>query len=140
DPLPVDSGVDDHARPIQDGTMHWIGIKHANRQQPFCPVLAAVQMDQRKLEDIYRLGKTAATRQKLRTANGEELFATQVGGIGSGPIAVSMPRRHVDFLTREVDVMQRGGDTEVDAGMCLGKMAKAMHEPFGGEIRRGADR
>src|SRR5215211_1097581 len=51
-----------------------------------------------------------------------------------------MAHRHIDFLAREVDVMQRRGHAEVDAGMRLGKVTKPMHEPFGGKIRRRAYR
>jgi hypothetical protein len=36
-------------------------------------------------------------------------------------------------------MMQRRGDAQVNAGMRLGKMAEPVHEPLGGEVRRGAD-
>ena len=50
-----------------------------------------------------------------------------------------MPDRKVNLLARKIDVMQRGRDAQVDAGMRLGKMTEPVHEPFGGKIRRGAD-
>ena len=46
-----------------------------------------------------------------------------------------MTYRHIDFLAREVDMMQRRGNTQVDARMGLSKVAEAMHQPFCGEIR-----
>ena len=56
-----------------------------------------------------------------------------------GPVAVAVPHREVDFLAREVDVMQRRGHAQIDAGMRLGKVTEPVHQPFGGKIRRSAD-
>src|SRR5215472_1401882 len=46
---------------------------------------------------------------------------------------------HVDLFAREVDMMQRRGNTKVNAGMLLGKVAEPMHQPFGSKVRRSAD-
>ena len=51
-----------------------------------------------------------------------------------------MPNRKIDILAREVDVMDRCGHAQIDVGMGFGKPAEPMHEPFGGKIRRCADR
>ena len=51
-----------------------------------------------------------------------------------------MADREIDLLAREIDVMQRRRDAQVDLRMRLGKMAEPMHQPFGGKIRRRADR
>jgi hypothetical protein len=46
-----------------------------------------------------------------------------------------MSNGKVDFLAREVDVMHRCGDSEIDVGMGFGKSTEPMDEPFGGKIR-----
>ncbi|HEX3523916.1 MAG TPA: hypothetical protein VHT52_17745, partial [Stellaceae bacterium] len=55
------------------------------------------------------------------------------------PIAVAVPYRKVDFLTREVDMMKRRRDAKVDVRMRLGKMAEPMHEPLRREVGRCTD-
>ena len=50
-----------------------------------------------------------------------------------------MAHRKVDLLAREIHVMQRSRNTQIDLRVRLGKVAEAVHKPFGGEIRRGAD-
>ena len=50
-----------------------------------------------------------------------------------------MPHSKIDVLPREVDVMQGGGDPQIDVGVRLGKAAETVHEPFCCEIRRRAD-
>ena len=91
-------------------------------------------MDQRKFQDIRRLAEPAAC-QEFWAADGKELFATQLHGIETRPVAVAVPHRHVDVFAREVDVVHHRRDPEVDARMRLGKMAEPMHQPLGGEVR-----
>ena len=121
------------------GTVRDVGAVKTCRLQPVCPIGPAIQVDQWKFEDIGGLREAAAARQQFRAAHGKELLCTQADGIESRPVAVAVAYRKVDLLAREVDVMQRRGNPQVDAWMRLGKMAEPMHQPFGGEIRRSAD-
>ena len=50
-----------------------------------------------------------------------------------------MADRKIDLLAREVDVVQRRRDPQVDVRMRLGKVPETVDQPLGGEIRRGAD-
>ena len=52
---------------------------------------------------------------------------------------VTMTHGDVDVFAGEIHMMHVGRDAQVDAGMCLGKAAKAMCQPFGSEIWRCAD-
>jgi hypothetical protein len=51
-----------------------------------------------------------------------------------------MTHRKIDVLTRKVDVMRRRGHAQFDLRMALGEPAKPVHQPFGGKVRRRADR
>jgi hypothetical protein len=51
-----------------------------------------------------------------------------------------MPHRQIDFFAHEVDVMQRRRNPKIDLRMRFGKIPQTMHQPFGGEVGRGADR
>jgi len=46
-----------------------------------------------------------------------------------------MTYRHIDFLAREIDMMHRRGNAQVNADMGLRKVTEAMHEPLCGEVR-----
>jgi len=96
------------------------------RNAPLRPIRAAVEMDQRKFQDIRRLAEPAAC-QEFWAADGKELFATQLHGIETRPVAIAVTHRHVDVLAREIDMMPRGRNPEVDAGMRLGKVAESVH-------------
>ena len=50
-----------------------------------------------------------------------------------------MSHGEIDLLPGEVDVVQGGGDAKVNLGMGLRETAEAIDQPFGREIRRGAD-
>jgi hypothetical protein len=50
-----------------------------------------------------------------------------------------MPHGEIDLLAREVDVMVGRDDAQVDARMCFGKAAEAMHQPLCREIGRGGN-
>ena len=54
-------------------------------------------------------------------------------------VAVAVTNGKVDVLAREVDVVQRGADPEIDLGVDLGEAAQAMDEPLRREVRRRAD-
>ncbi len=86
------------------------------------------------------LAEAAAPGQQFRTAYREQFFCAQPHRVEARPVAVAVTHGEVDFLAREVDVMQRRGHAQVDTGMRLGKMTEPVHQPFGGKIRRGADR
>ena len=75
----------------------------------------------------------------LGLQTGKQLLCAQAGHIKARPIAVAMAHGKVDILAREVDVMQRRRDAQIDARMLLGKSAQTIDQPFGGEIRRRAD-
>ena len=52
---------------------------------------------------------------------------------------IAMPDRKVHMLGDEVDLLGRCGDPEVDLWVGCSKAPKPVHEPFGAEVRRGAD-
>ena len=51
-----------------------------------------------------------------------------------------MAHGEVHILAREVDMMQRRRHAQIDARMFLGEAAQAIDQPFGGKVRRRADR
>ena len=67
--------------------------------------------------------EAATSRQQFRAAHGKELLCTQANGVESRPVALAVAHGEIDLLPREVDVMQRRRNPQVDAGMCFGKMA-----------------
>ena len=103
------------------------------------PVGPAVQVDQRKLEDIGRLAQPAAPGQQFWTAHREQLFRAELDRVEARPVAVAMADREIDFLAREVDMMQGCRHAQVDVCVRFGKMPEPVHQPLGGEIRRRAD-
>ena len=82
----------------------------------------------------------ARPSQQLWTANREQLLRAQAHGLEARPVAVAVTDGEIDVLAREVDVMQRRRNPQVDLGVRLGEAAEPVHEPLGGEIRRRADR
>ena len=52
------------------------------------------------------------------------------------PLPVPVTDRHIDVLPREVNVLQRGADAQVNPRMVLGEPSKAMDEPLAGEVGR----
>src|SRR5262249_38352846 len=82
----------------------------------------------------------AAARQQFRAAYRKQLLAAQLHRIEAGPVAVAVAHGEVHFLSREIDVMQRRGDAQVDLGMRLDEIAEPVHQPFGGQVRQGAHR
>ena len=97
-------------------------------------------MQQRKFQHIRRLGQAVAPRKKLGTANREQLLGAQAGNVESRPIAVAVPDGEIDVLTREVDVMQRRRNPQVDIRVRLREPAEAVDEPLRGKVGRGAHR
>jgi hypothetical protein len=51
-----------------------------------------------------------------------------------------VPNRKIDVLPREIDVVHRRGNPEVDIGVRLGEPTEAMDQPFRSKVRRRADR
>src|SRR5215468_2947721 len=56
----------------------------------------------------------------------------------SRPMAVAVTNRDIYVFAREIDVMQRARNAEVDFGMYFCKAAEPMDEPLGSKIRRCA--
>ena len=50
-----------------------------------------------------------------------------------------MTNGEVDVLAREVDVMRRSADSEIDLGMCFREPPQPVDEPLRSKIGRGAD-
>ncbi len=140
DTLAVDRGVDRHAGAVQDGSVRDLCIGDARRLQPARPVRPAVDVDQRKLENIGRLAQPSSPGQQLWTAHREQLLRAELDRVEARPVAVAMADREIDFLARKIDMMQRCRNAQVDAGVRFGKMPEPVHQPFGGEVRRRADR
>ncbi len=119
--------------------MRKLGVGDAGRFEPLRPVLPIIEVQQRKFEHVRRLADALSSSEQLGAANRKQLLGAQAGDVQPGPTAIPVPYGKIDVLPGEVDVMQGGGDAQVDAGMRLGKPAKSVDEPFGGEVRRGAD-
>ena len=113
--------------------MRDVGCLEPRRLQPLRPVSAAIQVEQRKPEDIGRLSQ-AATRQQFRTAYGKKLLCTQPDTFQSRPIPLAVADGQVDVLSGEVDVMQGRRNAQVDARMRFGEVAEAVYQPLRGEI------
>src|SRR5205085_12124328 len=77
---------------------------------------------------------------EFRAANSEQLFGAQTDDVESRPRAVTVPHREIDILSCEVHVMQHRRHAQINAGVGFGEATEAMHQPFGGKVRRGADR
>ena len=74
----------------------------------------------------------------LQTAN--KILGAEADHVKPRPIAITMPHSKIDILSCEVDVMHCCGNPEINVGVRLGKPAKAIYQPLGGEIGRRADR
>ena len=85
------------------------------RLQPLRPVLAVVEMQQRKFQHVRRLGEPIAPGEQLGAADREQLLGAQARDIEAGPVAVAVAHGEIDVLAREVDVMQRRRDPQIDA-------------------------
>ena len=85
------------------------------------------------------LRRGAAALQQLRTADGKELFGAEAGDVKPRLVAVAVANGKIDVLAREVDMLQRGADPEIDLWVDLGKTAQTMDKPLRREIRRRAD-
>ena len=75
--------------------------------------------------------------QELRAADREQRLGAQARHLQPWPASVAVTHRNVDVLAREVDVVQRRADAQVDAGVGLGEAAEAVHQPLRSEVRRG---
>ena len=119
--------------------MRDIGSINANALQPVCPVRSAIQVDQRKFEDIGGFIEAAAARQQFGTANDKKLLRAEPNSVKPRPVTVPVAYCQVDLFSREVNMMQRRGNPKINVGVGFGKMAEPVYQPFGGEIRRGTD-
>ena len=96
-------------------------------------------MQQRKFQQVRRLGETVTTGHQFGAADRKKLLGAQTDSVESAPIAVAVSDRDVDILTGKVDMMHRCGDPQIDTRMRLGKAPQAIDQPFCSEIRRRAD-
>ena len=137
--LAVDGGIDQHAGAIHDRAVRQIGTVDAGRVEPPPPVLAPIEMQEGKFQDVARLMQAGLFHQ-LGAAHRKQLLAAQALDVQPGPVAVAVPHRQIDLLACKVDMMHGGGNPQVDVGMRLGKPPQPMHQPLGGKVRGGADR
>jgi hypothetical protein len=86
-------------------------------------------------EDAGRAQRMPAT-QEFRAAHWEQRLSAQARDLQPWPASVAVADRDVYVLAREVDVVERRADAQVDARMGLGEAAEAVHQPLGGEVRR----
>jgi len=56
----------------------------------------------------------------------------------SDPVTVAVADSEIDVFLREVDVMHRCRNPQIDLGMGVGETTKAVDQPFRGKVRRGA--
>src|SRR6266702_7523437 len=117
-----------------------IGIIYPDATQPVRPIGSAVEVNERKLQDVSHPADTATSRQELRTAHGKEPLRGEPDGVQARPIAVAVTHGKIDLLAGKIDVMHVRGDAQIDIGMRLGKLTEPVHQPFRGKVRRGADR
>jgi len=55
-------------------------------------------------------------------------------------MTIAVANYDVHIFAREIDMVHRRRDPQIDFGMSLGEPAQPMDQPLGGEIRRGAYR
>jgi len=133
--LAIDCGIDQHACAIQHRSVLQLGVVDAGQVQPLRPILARIEMQQRNLQQVRPLRLAAVPSKQSRAADREELLIGQADGVQPHPTTVAVANREIDILFREVDVMHRCRNPEVDFAMALGESAQAMYQPLGGEVR-----
>ena len=57
----------------------------------------------------------------------------------AGRRSVAVANRKIDVFTREVDMVGRRADPQIDFGMDFGEAVEPVDEPLRGKIRGGAD-
>jgi len=67
--LTVDGCIDNHAGAIEHRPLRGVGILNSRDLEPFRPCLAVVEVEQRKFQDIRRLGQAVAACHELGTAH-----------------------------------------------------------------------
>src|SRR5262249_1248791 len=96
-------------------------------------------MQQRKLQDVCRTADAPLAAKEGRAAYGEELLRAEVDRVEARPVASTVTDREIDLFTRKVDMMHRCREVQLYFGVCRGKPAAAVNQPFGGEVGRGTD-
>ena len=76
-----------------------------------------------------------AAAGERRAADRKELFNAKPRDVQGGPISVAVPNCEIEILSREIDVLKRCGDPQIDGGMLFSKSPKPVHKPFAGEVR-----
>ena len=140
DPLTVNRCIDQHASVVEDRTVQKTFTRVARRHQPARPIAPVVQMQQGKLQHVFRLMQTAPRGQHGRAANRKEVFSGEIDRIELRPLPIAMPDSEVHIFPRKIDVVHKGCQFQLDLGAGLGKSPQPADEPFGGGNRRRADR
>src|SRR5262245_27647870 len=94
---------------------------------------------QRKFQEVGRLRDALPIRKEIGAADRHKPFRTERNSVETYPMPIAMPDRKVHMLGDEVDLLGRCGDPEIDLWVGCSKAPKPVHEPFGAEVRRGAD-
>ena len=124
---------------LSTGPRDEIHVLDAGKVEPLIPVLPIVDVQQLDLVEVGGPAQGIATLEQLRAADGKQLLGAEPRDVKPGLISVAVTNGQVDVLAREVDMMQRGADPEIDLGVGLGETPQPMHEPLGREVRRRAD-
>ena len=119
--------------------MRHFHIRHARRIEPTPPMAAVIEVQQRHAHEIGRLAQPIAAGHQLGATDREELLGAKAHHIEPRPVAFPMTDREIHLLAGKIDVMQCGGDSQINVGMRFREMSKPVDEPFRREIRGRAD-
>ena len=90
------------------------------------------------MRDIARRVQRAGAQQ-FRAAHRKQLLGAETRHVHSRPLSIAMADCQVDVFAREIDMLHRRADPQIDFGMRFGEASEAVHKPFGGEVGRSGD-
>ncbi len=122
DALAVDGCVDRHAGLVEHRAARGRASADPGHLQPPLPVAPVVAMEEPMAHDVHRRAQRVPPAQKAGAADRKQLLRGEAGDMQARPFAFAMPDRDVYVLAREIDVLQRGADPEVDLRMRFGEL------------------
>src|SRR4051812_48187194 len=100
--------------------MQELDIGNASDLEPRRPVFSIIEMQQRKPRHVRKLRHSTVLREELWAAHDEQLLRAQASNLKSRPIPIAVTHGDIDVLSGEVDMMEAGGNPEIDLRMHLG--------------------
>jgi hypothetical protein len=90
---------------IEDRTVQLAFAGMARCLEPARPIAPVVEMQQGKLQHVFRLMETAAAGQQRRAADRKQLLGREIDGIEFRPLPVTMPDRKVHIFPGKIDMV-----------------------------------